>query len=124
MDTSAAIAPLLAAGPLSADTTVRIALLNNPGLQVSLAAEGANISDAALPGSPARRKAAQDIAVLSAQARKAWVRAVAAAQLARAAAEAKDSAEAGGELARRMTLPRCAPASPFTKSTTTRPSHG
>jgi len=102
MDTSAAIAPLLAAGPLSADTTVRIALLNNPGLQVSLAAEGANISDAALSGSPARRKAAQDIAVLSAQARKAWVRAVAAAQLARAAAEAKDSAEAGGELARRM----------------------
>jgi len=102
MDTSAAIAPLLAAGPLNADTAVRIALLNNPGLQVSLAGEGVNVSDAALPGSPVRRKAGQDIALLSAQARKAWTRAVAAAQAARLAAEAKDSAEAAGELARRM----------------------
>ena len=102
MDSGAAIAPLLAAGPLSADTAVRIALLNNPGLQVSLAAQGVNISDAALPGSPARREAGQDIALLAAQARQAWTRAVAAAQIARLAAEAKDSAEAGGELARRM----------------------
>ena len=102
MDTGAAIAPLLAAGPLNAETAVRIALLNNPGLQVSLAAEGVNISDAALARSPARRKAGQDIVLLSAQTRKAWTRAVAAAQTARLAAEAKDSAEAGGELARRM----------------------
>lgn len=102
MDSGAAIAPLLAAGPLSADAAVHIALLNNPGLQVSLAAEGVNISDAALAGSPARRKAGQDIVLLSAQTRKAWTRAVAAAQIARLAAEAKDSAEAGGELARRM----------------------
>jgi outer membrane protein, multidrug efflux system len=102
MDTGAAIAPLLAAGPLNADTAVRIALLNNPGLQVSLAGEGVNVSDAALGSSPVRRKAGQDIALLSAQARKAWTRAVAAAQLARLAAEAKDSAAAAGELARRM----------------------
>ncbi|MFS2032958.1 TolC family protein [Polaromonas sp. CT11-55] len=101
-DSGAAIAPLLAAGPLSADTAVRIALLNNPGLQVSLAADGVNISDAAMAASPTRRKAGQDIVLLAAQARKAWTRAVAAAQIARLAAEAKDSAEAGGELARRM----------------------
>lgn len=102
MDSSAIIAPLLAAGPLSADTAVRIALLNNPGLQVSLAAQGVNVSDAALPASPARRQAGQDLVLLSAQVRQAWTRAVAAAQIARLAAEAKDSAEAGGELARRM----------------------
>lgn len=102
MDFGAAIAPLLAAGPLSADTAVRIALLNNPGLQVSLAAEGVNISDAVPAGSPAKRKAGQDMAALSAQARKAWTRAVAAAQIARHMAEAGESAEAGGELARRM----------------------
>lgn len=102
MDSGAAIAPLLAAGPLSADTAVRIALLNNPGLQVSLAAQGVNVSDAALPASPARRQAGQDIVLLAAQVRQAWTRAVAAAQIARLAAEAKDSAEAGGELARRM----------------------
>lgn len=102
MDSGAAIAPLLAAGPLSADTAVRIALLNNPGLQLSLASEGVNISDAVPADSPARRKASQEITLLSAQARKAWVRAVAAAQLARLAAEARESTEAGGELARRM----------------------
>jgi multidrug efflux system outer membrane protein len=102
MDSGAAIAPLLAAGPLSADTAVRIALLNNPGLQASLAAEGVNVSDAVPAGSLAKRKAGQDITMLSAQARKAWTRAVAAAQLARLMAEARESAEAGGELARRM----------------------
>lgn len=101
-DSGAAIKPLLAAGPLSADMAVRIALLNNPGLQVSLAAEGVNVSDAALAASPARRKAGQDMVLLSAQVRQAWTRAVAAAQIARLMAEAKDSAEAGGELARRM----------------------
>jgi multidrug efflux system outer membrane protein len=102
MDSGAAIAPLLAAGPLSADTAVRIALLNNPGLQASLAAEGVNVSDAVPAGSLAKRQAGQDITMLSAQARKAWTRAVAAAQLARLMAEARESAEAGGELARRM----------------------
>jgi outer membrane protein TolC len=101
-DSGAAIAPMLAAGPLSADTAVRIALLNNPGLQASLAAEGVNVSDAALSASPARRKAGQDMVLLSAQVRQAWTHAVAAAQIARLMAEAKDSAEAGGELARRM----------------------
>jgi hypothetical protein len=73
MDFSAAIAPLLAAGPLSADTAVRIALLNNPGLQLSLASEGVNISDAVPADSPTRRRGSQEIAVLSAQARKAWM---------------------------------------------------
>ena len=102
MDSGAAIAPLLAAGPLSADTAVRIALLNNPGLQLSLASEGVNISDAVPADSPARRKASQEITLLSAQARKAWVRAVAAEQLVRLATQAKESTEAGGELARRM----------------------
>jgi len=102
MDSGAAIAPLLAAGPLSADTAMRIALLNNPGLQLSLASEGVNISDAVPADSPARRKASQEITLLSAQARKAWVRAVAAEQLVRLAAQAKESTEAGGELARRM----------------------
>lgn len=102
VDTDAAIAPLLAAGPLSADTAVRIALLNNPGLQVSLASEGVNVSDATSTANPAKRQASQDITVLSAQVRKAWARAVAAAQVARLLASAKESAEAGGELARRM----------------------
>ncbi|MCZ8257365.1 MAG: RND transporter [Polaromonas sp.] len=101
-DADAAIAPLLAAGPLSADTAVRIALLNNPGLQVSLASEGVNVSDAVAAGNPAKRQASQDITLLSAQVRKAWTRAVAAAQIARHFAGAKESAEAGGELARRM----------------------
>lgn len=102
VDSDAAIAPLLAAGPLSADTAVRIALLNNPGLQVSLASEGVNISDAVAAGNLAKRQAGQDITVLSAQVRKAWARAVAAAQIARHFAAGKESAEAGGELARRM----------------------
>jgi outer membrane protein, multidrug efflux system len=101
-DSAAAITPLLAAGPLNADTAVRIALLNNPGLQVSLAAQGVNVSDAAPAASPARRQAGQDMVLLSAQVRQAWTRAVAAAQIARLMAEARDSAEAGGELARRM----------------------
>lgn len=102
VDSDTAITPLLAAGPLSADTAVRIALLNNPGLQVSLASEGVNISDAVAAGNLAKRQASQDITVLSAQVRKAWARAVAAAQIARHFAGAKESAEAGGELARRM----------------------
>ncbi|AYQ28838.1 MULTISPECIES: RND transporter [unclassified Polaromonas] len=102
VDSDAAIAPLLAAGPLSADAAVRIALLNNPGLQLSLASEGVNVSDAVAARNPAKRQASQDITVLSAQVRKAWTRAVAAAQIARHLAAAKESAEAGGELARRM----------------------
>lgn len=102
VDSDAAIAPLLAAGPLSADTAVRIAVLNNPGLQVSLASDGVNVSDAVAASNPAKRQASQDITVLTTQVRKAWTRAVAAAQIARHFAGAKESAEAGGELARRM----------------------
>jgi multidrug efflux system outer membrane protein len=81
---------------------VRIAVINNPGLQVSLASEGVNISDTALPGNTVKQKASLEIAQLSAQARKAWINAVAAAQTVRYLTEAKEAAEAGGELARRM----------------------
>jgi multidrug efflux system outer membrane protein len=99
-DAGAAVADLLK-GPLSAESAVRIALLNNPGLQLSLAGEGVNITDA-VSASPAKLKAAQDIAVLSSETRKAWINAVAAAQTARFMDEARENAEAGGELARRM----------------------
>ena len=99
-DTTAAVADLLK-GPLSAESAVRIALLNNPGLQLSLAGEGINITDA-VSASPAKLKAAQDVTLLSNETRKAWINAVAAAQTARFMEEARENAEAGGELARRM----------------------
>lgn len=99
-DNSAAVADLLK-GPLSAESAVRIALLNNPGLQLSLAGEGVNITDA-VSASPAKLKAAQDITLLSSDTRKAWINAVAAAQTARFMDEARENAETGGELARRM----------------------
>lgn len=99
-DTSAAVADLLK-GPLSPESAVRIALLNNPGLQLSLAGEGVNITDA-VSASPAKLKAAQDITLLSSETRKAWITAVAAAQTARFMEEARENAEAAGELARRM----------------------
>jgi outer membrane protein, multidrug efflux system len=99
-DTSAAVADLLK-GPLSPESAVRIALLNNPGLQLSLAGEGVNITDA-VSVSPAKLKAAQDITLLSNETRKAWINAVAAAQTARFIDEARENAETGGELARRM----------------------
>jgi outer membrane protein, multidrug efflux system len=50
----------------------------------------------------AKLQAAQDVIALAADTRKAWVRAVAAAQTARYMHDAKEAAEAGGELARRM----------------------
>lgn len=99
-DTSAAVADLLK-GPLSPESAVRIALLNNPGLQLSLAGEGVNITDA-VSASPAKLKAAQDVTLLSSETRKAWINAVAAAQTARFMDEARENAEAAGELARRM----------------------
>lgn len=89
--------------PLTAEAAVRIALLNNPGLQVSLASAGVGLSDAVSSPSLARLKAQQTITRLSADARKAWIEAVAAAQSARYMLEAKEATEAGGELARRMT---------------------
>ncbi|WP_341906251.1 hypothetical protein [Polaromonas sp. YR568] len=101
VDNSAEINALLKA-PLTADAAVRIALLNNPGLQVALASDGINISDASAPNSVAKLKARQALIQTSAQARKAWINAVAAAQSARYLRDAKEGAEAGGELARRL----------------------
>lgn len=100
-DSSAQINALLKA-PLSAEAAVRIALLNNPGWQAALAGAGVGISDAALNTSPAKRKALQALTLLSAQARKAWIEAVAAAQSAAALQQAQETALAAGDLARRM----------------------
>jgi len=96
-----ALAPLLAA-PLTADTAVRMALLNNPALQALLGGEGISITDASGTDTPAKLRAQQAITVLSAQAFKAWVNAVAAARSAQLLREAKATAEASGELTRRM----------------------
>jgi outer membrane protein, multidrug efflux system len=142
-----AVSTLLAAGPLDAATAVRIALLNSPGLQASLAA--LEISDAervqaGLPANPlltvgrlregqqleierllsfnvlnlltlpwraryagqstelAKLQAAQHVIRSAADTRKAWVSAVAAQQTANYLRDAKEAAEAGAELARRM----------------------
>lgn len=101
-DPSALVNELLKA-PLGAEAAVRIALLNNPGLQVSLGSAGVGLSDTVGATSPARRKAQQTLTRLSTDARKAWIEAVAAAQSARYMREAKEATEAAGELARRMT---------------------
>jgi multidrug efflux system outer membrane protein len=101
-DPSATINALLKA-PLGAEAAVRIALLNNPGLQVSLASAGVGLTDTVGATSPARRKAQQTLTRLSTDARKAWIEAVSAAQSAGYMREAKEATEAAGELARRMT---------------------
>lgn len=135
------------AEPLTADSAVRIALLNNPGLQARLAALG--VADAervqaitlpnphltlgrltnshereierslafslmdliTLPWHTARQadrmqiatlQAAQDVVTLAAQARRAWLRAVAAEQIAATHDRMVEAAEAGAELAQRM----------------------
>lgn len=100
-DPSAMVNELLKA-PLGAEAAVRIALLNNPGLQVSLASAGVGLSDTVGATSPARRQAQQALTRLSTDARKAWIEAVAATQSARYMREAKEATEAAGELARRM----------------------
>ncbi|MCE1194247.1 MAG: TolC family protein [Acidovorax sp.] len=135
------------AEPLTQDTAVRIALLNNPGLRARLAALG--IADAervqaltlpnphltlgrfanthereierslafglldlvTLPWRTDREaehlqvatlQAAQDVVALAAEARRAWLRAVAAEQVAAANDRMVEAAQAGAELARRM----------------------
>jgi len=135
------------AQPLTQDAAVRIALLNNPGLQARLAALG--VADAervqaitlpnphltlgrftnsqereiertlafslldliTLPWRTARQaerlqiatlEAAQDLVTLAADTRRAWLRAVAAEQVAAAHERMAEAAEAGAELARRM----------------------
>lgn len=100
-DNSADLAGLLAA-PLSADAAVRIALLNNPGLQVMLGTEGLAISDQFAANTPAKLKARQQITQLSADTRKAWINAVAAAESVTALQAARLAAENSGELARRL----------------------
>lgn len=100
-DASSAVAALLGA-PLTADAAVRIALLNNPALQATLASEGLSLTDAASAGHPAKLRAQQAVSVFSAQAYKAWVQAVAAQRGAQLLRDAKTTAEASGELMRRM----------------------
>lgn len=102
VDPRAEVNGLLTA-PVTAEAAVRIALLNNPELQVSLASAGVALSDAVRAGSPAKLKAQQAITLLSAQARKAWIEAVAAAQSARYLLDAQEASQAAAELARRMT---------------------
>ncbi len=135
------------AQPLTQDAAVRIALLNNPGLQARLAALG--VADAervqaislpnphltlgrftnsqereiertlafglmdliTLPWRTQREaerlqiatlQAAQDVVLLAADTRRAWLRAVAAEQVAATQGRMVEAAEAGAELARRM----------------------
>lgn len=135
------------AQPLTQDAAVRIALLNNPGLQAQLAALG--VADAervqaitlpnphlalgrfanshereiertlafslldliTLPWRTARQaermqiatlQAAQDVVALAADTRRAWLRAVAAEQVAATHERMVEASEAGAELARRM----------------------
>jgi outer membrane protein, multidrug efflux system len=101
IDPRSTVTTLLAA-PLTGDAAVRIALLNNPALQVTLGGEGLSITDAVAGNTPAKLRAQQAITVLSAQAFKAWVNAVTAAQSAQILRDAKATAEASGELMRRM----------------------
>jgi multidrug efflux system outer membrane protein len=145
-ETRDAVARLLAE-PLSAESAVRIALLNNPGIHASMATLG--ISDAervragTLPNphfsiarfvegrkveiergigfnviglltlpwrakyqsqqhEVAKLQAAQEVVKLAADTRKAWINAVAAQQTASYMKDAKEAAEASGELARRL----------------------
>jgi outer membrane protein, multidrug efflux system len=143
---STAVAELLK-GPLTVDAAVRIALLNNPGLQASLAALGASDADrvqmSRLPNphfsigqftqgdsleiervlrfdliglltlpwkakaqgrqhDMAKVVAAQEVVKLASATRKAWITAVAAQQTAIYMRDVKDAADAGAELARRM----------------------
>lgn len=133
--------------PISGDTAVRIALLNNPGLKAVLAQLAISDADRVQAGrlpNPhlavgafregqvrsiervlgfdlmslltlpwrsawqsqqtelAKLKAAQEVVLLAANTRKAWVNAVAAQQTAAYMRDVKEGAEAGGELARRM----------------------
>jgi outer membrane protein, multidrug efflux system len=101
IDPRGTVTTLLAA-PLTGDAAVRIALLNNPALQVMLGGEGLSITDAVAGNTPAKLRAQQAITVLSAQAFKAWVNAVTAAHSAQILRDAKATAEASGELMRRM----------------------
>jgi multidrug efflux system outer membrane protein len=105
-ETQATVSHLLASpsnkAPLSANTAVRIALLNNPDLQQLLGQEATDLSDRALSEAPAKLRARQAITTLSAQAFKAWVNAVASSQSVAHLREAQATAQTRNELARRM----------------------
>jgi outer membrane protein, multidrug efflux system len=101
IDARRTVAALLSE-PLTGDAAVRIALLNNPALQAELGGEGLSITDAVAGNTPAKLRAQQAVTVLSAQAFKAWVNAVTAAHSAQILRDAKATAEASGELMRRM----------------------
>ena len=98
---SAELARLLAS-PVDANAAVRIALLNNPGLQVMLGTEGLAISDQFGADTPAKLKARKEITQLSANTHKAWINAVAAAESVKALQAARLAAENSAELARRL----------------------
>jgi hypothetical protein len=85
------------------DAAVRIAVLNNPDLQIAMGAAGMSISDAVRSDNPAKLKMRQAITVLSARAYKAWVSAVAAERSAQLLEEAKNTLETSTDLTRRMT---------------------
>lgn len=138
---------LLTRQPLDADTAVRVALLNSPALEASLAAlsisDAERVQAAQLPNPHfslgrlregqaleiermlsfnvmslvtlpwraqyanqslqlARLRAAQEVIRTAADTRKAWFNAVAARQTAQYMRDAREAAEAGAELARRM----------------------
>lgn len=96
------VSRLLATASLSANTAVRIALLNNPDLQHLLGQEGTAVSDRSPSEAPAKLHARQAITALSTQAFKAWVNAVASAQSVAYLHEAQATAQSRNELARRM----------------------
>jgi outer membrane protein, multidrug efflux system len=100
-DSTAELAALLKP-TLTADSAVRIALLNNTALQAALGAASVDITDISRVDHPAKRRARQEIAALSAQASRAWINAVAAEQSVRLLRTAKETAETTGELSRRM----------------------
>lgn len=101
VDGGPAVAALLE-GPLGANAAVRIALLNNPELQVTLGDESTAISDLTRNEAPAKLRIRQTLTTLSAVTLKAWIQAVASAQSVEFLREAKTTAHTRNELARRM----------------------
>lgn len=101
VDGGPAVAALLE-GPLGANAAVRIALLNNPELQVTLGSESTAISDITSREAPAKLRIRQTLTTLSATTLKAWIQAVTSAQSVEFLREAKATAHTRNELARRM----------------------
>ncbi len=101
-DKQAEIEQLLAQ-PLSLNAALRIALMNNPGLQSTLASAGLGITDRVPAGVPAKVQAGQAIVRLRAQTQQAWAKAVSAERSVALLTQARDTLDTGGELARRLT---------------------